>query len=51
MGDQAHDLIIQSQLLSGGLPISMYAYFCAERLSEIEKDASILPEMNSEIIE
>ena len=49
--DLAQDQIIQSQLLSGGLPMSMYAYFREERLSEIEQDASILHDSNSEIIE
>ena len=31
--------------------MSMYAYFREERLSEIEQDASILHDSNSEIID
>ena len=38
-------------MLSGGLPINMYAHLSAKRLAEIERDALLVPETNADIIE
>ena len=49
--ETAQDQIIQSQLLSGGLPMHMYAYFSSEKLSEIEQDAGVIADKNAEVID
>lgn len=47
----AQDQIIQSQLLSGGLPLSMYSNFSPKRLELLESDATYLVESHPNLLQ
>ena len=46
----AQSQILESQLLSGGLPVHLFAYFGAAKLSEMIRDAEIGGEINEELV-